>query len=205
MPTIHVAKAFRLRLTGQSDFLSFAPGVHENVPEAVAGHWYTKEHLAASATDTEPSDGGAAVIDPETAGRDQLIAHLIAEFSAHLASVPDDGLREMIKTIATKATDLPDEPEATAEPADPEGPAEPPAATETKAFADMTDDELRAFIKARDGRTPHANTLRENLLAKALNGTEAEQTPAPAEPEAQADQQAPEGSTEPAPEAPAAA
>lgn len=100
------------------------------------------------------------------------------------------------------------EPVAGAEGADaiaPEAPAEPAAATETKAIIDMTDDELRAFIKARDGRAPHSAMLRENLLAKALGGTET--APAePEEPKATEELDAPEAAeAEPEAEAPTAA
>lgn len=42
-----------------------------------------------------------------------------------------------------------------------------PDASPVDAFDAMSDDELRAFIEARDDRKPHPATGREKLLAKA--------------------------------------
>ena len=42
-----------------------------------------------------------------------------------------------------------------------------PEASPADAFDAMSDDELRAFIEARDDRKPHPATGREKLLAKA--------------------------------------
>lgn len=46
--------------------------------------------------------------------------------------------------------------------------------TSDKPFDDMSDDELRAFIKDRDGVLPHPNTSRVKLLAKARKEPEGE-------------------------------
>jgi len=48
-----------------------------------------------------------------------------------------------------------------------EAPPVVPEASPVDAFDAMTDDELRAFIEARDDRKPHPATGREKLLAKA--------------------------------------
>lgn len=48
------------------------------------------------------------------------------------------------------------------------------AATSDKPFDDMTDEELRDFIKLRDGALPHPNTSRPKLLAKARKEPEGE-------------------------------
>lgn len=48
--------------------------------------------------------------------------------------------------------------------------AEEAGETVTDDFDGLTDDELKAFLKERDGRTPHPNTGREKLLAQARAG-----------------------------------
>lgn len=162
MKTIHVATAFTL-LTPKGQF-NIPAGI-QTVDDGIADHWYTKAHLVA---------GGIG----NRAYADQARASAVA---ARTKAAEADAYATSLETAADDAEAQADAQEADAKAASIE--ATKPVETETPDVDAMTDDELREFIKARDGKYPHPATGHDKLLA-AAKGDSATATEIEAEPPA---------------------
>ena len=86
MPTIQVAKHFRLQLdpsdaqkneaVPQGEFIDFAPGAHD-VSDAVANHWFVKSHLQKpKKTKPEPDSGVIAEVKDADEDEDKPVLGL---------------------------------------------------------------------------------------------------------------------------------
>jgi hypothetical protein len=163
MKTISVAKAFKLNIGGK--MLDIPAGV-QAVDDAVADHWYTKVHLSGGGLGAPAYAAGArASADTAYVKAKEALA-LYAEMEKAALDAETAAKVEVQAPAFERLGPLPDlEEQFTApHPAPPPAPPEPATPTD---FDAMSDDDLRALIKARDGRTPHPATSRDKLLAAA--------------------------------------
>lgn len=182
MKTIHVASKFILNLGHRVE--SIFPGVHV-VDDEIADHWYTKAHL---------SNNGIGSVDYATTARGAAdtayvrAKEAVALYVAAEKTVVD--AEEMAKVERTEPaymrlgpmpgpSELEREPDAPA----PVVAEVLPTGALTVDFDAMSDDELRVFIKDRDGRSPHPATSRGKLLDAARGDEEAAQEIEREEPE----------------------
>lgn len=156
MPKIMVHKAFGLLHSPTDKPTRFEEGLHD-VSDEVAGHWYTKEHASLVAGDKAAAKApGPAkpAVDVDASDAERLPVDL-AKDAADGPNGSDGG--EDAPGAGGETGGQVDSTDASfAEDAD--------AAPD---FDAMSEEQLRAFLKQRDGRAPHPKTGLAKLLASA--------------------------------------
>lgn len=187
MASILVHTAFTLTRSA-TERVPYGVGLHKNVPEGDADHWYTLDHATKLADGDEQAEAPPPA--PMTDGkRDAIIDRILVLFRMHLAPLSDDKLVDMLAdaerhavSAAERARDAGVEvqTEQPAEPEEVEAEAEggETTLTDVELVDAMKPEELRAFIETKTGKAPHHNLSDENLLKKAKEVAIAEATKA---------------------------